>query len=282
MGELLDMRPFAGDADSMRSVRLLIAGAVLACVAPCRQCEAAEGATGWAAVPAILERIQAPAIRRPRLSHHELRRRRRWKSRLQAGVRQGDRRLQRGGRRPSRRAGGRMVRSRADPSEVGRQSARRKGRHGSLQHDSGRLSAGRPHSLRRQRGDEFLAAHLRLRAGEHRDHGRGHVRRPGRKKCLVALERVTGGNDSERAAANGRRQRAGARPAVRRRPSAAAQLRAAVRLPQRAHRRRHVHQFADVDSEPRALRERHHSRRHGRRATARTTTAAIPNRAATC
>jgi polygalacturonase len=44
----------------MRSVRLLIVGAVLASVAPCAPCQAAEGATGWAAVPAILERIQAP------------------------------------------------------------------------------------------------------------------------------------------------------------------------------------------------------------------------------
>ena len=56
----------------------------------------------------------------------------------------------------------------------------------------------------------------------------------------------------------------------------------AVSLPQRAHRRRHDHQLADVGDSSGAVDERDRPRRDGQSATGRTTTAAIPNRAATC
>ena len=61
--------------------------------------------------PGDPRRIEPPHVSRPRFRRHRLRRRRRWPDRLQAGVRQGDRRLQRGRRRTRRRAGGRLARA---------------------------------------------------------------------------------------------------------------------------------------------------------------------------
>ena len=246
----------------------------------------AQGVVGWDSVPAILARIKPPQFPGPRLSSHRLRRSRRRQDRLQAGLRQGDRRLQRGGRRARRRAGRRLVRARADPFEVGRQSARRRGRHRPLQHRSGRLSARRAHPLRRQRGDELLAAHLRHRTPR-------TSRSPARARSTARPGRNTGGPgraSRQRPESGQRSQRCGKWARTTCRPPSASSA------PATTCGRTSSSRTAAATCSSKASRSP--TRRCGSstpcsaktspsaasrsKATARTTTAAIPNRAATC
>ena len=132
------------------------------------------------------------------------------------------------------------------------------------------------------RADELLPVHLRARRDQRRDHRPRHARRAGRRAALVGRG-ARARRRPEPAHRHGREGRAGGRAGVRRgHVAAAGEFRPAVPVPERPHRGRDDHQLADVGAEPRPLHQRHRPRRERSRATAPTTTAAIPSRAATC
>ena len=156
-------------------------------------CIAGESETqqAWESLPAILAEIRPPTFPDRDFPITEFGAEGDGQTDCKPAFDQSDRRVPRSRRRPRRRSCGRMVRR--GPihlkSSVNLHVARRRDRLCSAR--ARRLPAGGVHAFRRQRGDELLAADLRHRSGEHRDHGLGHVRRPGRPQELVALEDAT-------------------------------------------------------------------------------------------
>ncbi len=111
----------------------------------------------------------------------------------------------------------------------------------------------------------LLAARLRLRAARHRDHRRGHARRPGRTPSTGGRGRRTTTRssqkpDRDRLFAPGRGRRARRRARLRRRPLPAAPVRPALPLHERADRGRDDHERADVGDPPGALAQRDRAR----------------------
>ena len=149
---------------------------------PARAGRARLGATASACSRAI----KAPKFPDARFSDHRF-----WREAgrpmPRAAIARGHRRLHAGGRRTRGRAGGRVAhraRSICKSNVNLHVSARR---HAALQHRPGELPASCSRAGRAP-SDELLAVHLRVRAGEHRDHRQGHARRPGADETLVALE----------------------------------------------------------------------------------------------
>ncbi len=121
---------------------------------------------------------------------------------------------------------------------------------------------------------QLLGSRLRPRAAKHRHHRRRNAGRAGRLPPLVAVEgphglrlvegRAAPGTGARPARPDGRGGRAARGARLWRRLLPAAELHPVPALPQRACRRRHHPQLADVGDPPGAVRERHRARREGR------------------
>ena len=181
--------------------------------------------------------------------------------------------MSRSRRRARRRSGWRVAGGRADPSAEQCQSACGRGRHDPFQHEPSRLPSAGAHAIRKQRVDELLTHWCT-------PSNKTTSRSPARARSTARPVRPTGGlgkatpeRPNQRTDSQSLRQMGEDNvPAANRVFGAGhylqTQFRAAVPLPKRARRRRHVHELAHVGAQSRALRKRHGPRRHRRQSRA--------------